>query len=158
LQFALVAGAKVWVSSGSDEKIARAVELGANGGANYHNEDWDKSLKRQAGGFDVVIDSAGGDGFSVLPGLCNPGARIGIYGGSMGKVNGLSPQPVFWKQISILGSTMGTNAEFKKMVQFVAAHGIRPVVDSIFDLAEGHAAMARMDKGEQFGKVVLKIQ
>ncbi|MCC6458886.1 MAG: zinc-binding dehydrogenase [Saprospiraceae bacterium] len=157
MQFALAAGAKVWVSSGDPLKLEKAVALGAQGGANYREADWDKSLKAESGGFDVVIDSAGGDGFAPLLNLCKPGARIGVYGGSLGKINGLSPQILFWKQISILGSTMGTPAEFRRMLAFVTRHRIVPVVDSVFALADGNAALARIAGGEQLGKIVLQI-
>lgn len=158
MQFALAAGAEVFVTSGSEEKIKRAVRMGAKGGANYRESDWDKRLKADAGGFDVVIDSAGGDGFAALLNLCNAGARIGVYGGSLGKINGLSPQILYWKQISILGSTMGTNAEFRRMLSFVSKHLITPVVDSVFALSDGNAALNRMSESGQFGKIVLKIR
>jgi D-arabinose 1-dehydrogenase-like Zn-dependent alcohol dehydrogenase len=120
-------------------------------------EGWDKRLKAAAGGFDVIIDSAAGDGFALFPSLCNPGARIGFYGGTLGKVNGLSLQPVFWKQISLLGSTMGSPKEFKAMLQFVEKHAISPVTDSVFQLSDGNAAFERMRQGTQFGKIVLSI-
>ncbi len=158
LQLAIAAGAEVFVTSSSEEKIGRALRLGAKGGANYREEGWDKRLKQEAGGFDVIVDSAAGDGFAAFPALCNPGARIGVYGGSLGKVNGLSMQPVFWKQISILGSTMGSPQEFKAMLAFVAKHEIVPVVDSVYPIADGNAALSRMDKGQQFGRIVLKIR
>jgi NADPH:quinone reductase-like Zn-dependent oxidoreductase len=157
LQFAAAAGADVFVTSSSDEKIAKALKMKAKGGTNYREAGWDARLKQEAGGFDVIIDSAAGDGFAAFPALCNPGARIGVYGGSLGKVNGLSMQPVFWKQISILGSTMGSPREFKAMLAFVAKHEIVPPVDSVFPLSEGNRAFEKMDKGEQFGKIVLKI-
>lgn len=157
LQFAIAAGAQVFVTSSSSEKIEKAVRLGATGGVNYRDEGWDKRLKQEAGGFDIIIDSAAGDGFAAFPGLCNPGARIGVYGGSLGKINGLSMQPVFWKQISILGSTMGSPREFKAMLAFVAKHSIVPVVDSVFPLSEGNAALVKMDSGTQFGKIVLQM-
>lgn len=157
LQLAVAIGAEVFVTSSSAEKIEKAVKLGAKSGANYREEGWDKRLKQDVGGFDVIVDSAAGDGFAAFPGLCNPGGRIGVYGGSLGKINGLSMQPVFWKQISILGSTMGSPREFKAMLDFVAKHEIVLVVDSVFPLSEGNAAFERMEKGEQFGKIVLKI-
>ncbi|MBL7774772.1 MAG: zinc-binding dehydrogenase, partial [Saprospiraceae bacterium] len=144
--------------SGSDEKLGKARLLGAAGGANYRQADWDKSLKSAAGGFDVVIDSAGGEGFAPLLGLCNPGARIGVYGGTLGKIDGLSPQILFWKQISILGSTMGTLAEFQDMLAMVEKHRIVPVVDSVFKLEDGNKALKRLEDSQQFGKVVLKIR
>ncbi|MCC7506303.1 MAG: zinc-binding dehydrogenase [Saprospiraceae bacterium] len=157
LQLAAAAGAEVFVTSGSDEKLQKAVALGAKGGVNYRNADWDKTLKKEAGGFDVIIDSAAGNGFTLLPALCHPGGRIGVYGGTLGKIDGLSIQPVFWKQISILGSTMGTRLDFKKMLAFVGKHEIVPVVDSVFPLSEGSAALQKMDQGGQFGKIVLSI-
>jgi len=157
LQFAIAAGAEVTVTSGSPEKLEKARLLGATNTANYREEAWDKRLKQETGGFDVIIDSAAGDGFPALIGLANPGARIGIYGGTLGKVNNLSMQPVFWKQISLLGSTMGSPQEFGKMLHFVTQHAIVPVVDSVFALADGNAALEKMEKGEQFGKIVLRI-
>lgn len=157
LQLAVAAGAEVFVTSGHAHKIEKAMKLGAKGGANYREEGWEKRLKQEVGGFDVVVDSAAGEGFAALPGLCNPGARIGLYGGTRGKVNGLSMQPVFWKQISILGSTMGSPAEFKAMLDFVQKHEIVPVVDAVFPLREGVQAFKKMEDGEQFGKIVLKI-
>lgn len=157
IQFALAFGVEVWVTSGSDEKIEKAVALGAKGGENYKNDDWDKRLKTQAGGFDVIIDSAGGDQFAKLITLCKPGARVGIYGGTLGKINQLSPQILFWKQISILGSTMGNPTDFKKMVQFVEKYQIIPVIDSVYDLKDGNAALERMASGKHFGKIVLRI-
>lgn len=156
MQLALAAGAEVYVTSGSEEKIARAVAMGAKGGVSYREPGWDKQLKALAGGFDVIVDSAAGDGFALLPGLCNAAARIGFYGGSLGKVNGLSLQPVFWKQISLMGSTMGSPREFGDMLQFVSKHAIVPVVDAVFDMSEGATAMQRLERGEQFGKVVLR--
>lgn len=156
LQLAVAAGAAVYVTSGSNDKIDRAMKLGATGGENYRDGGWDKRLKQASGGFDVVIDSAGGNGFALLPGVCNPGARIGFYGGTMGKVDGLALQPVFWKQISLLGSTMGSPDEFEEMLRFTAQHGIVPVVDEIFSLEEGNSAMEKMKNGNQFGKLVLR--
>lgn len=157
LQFAVAAGAEVFVSSGSEQKIARAIQLGAKDGVNYRTESWEKHLKQATGGFDVIIDSAGGDGFALFPGLCNPGARVGFYGATLGKVNGLSLQPIFWKQISLLGSTMGSPREFKSMLAFVQKHEIVPIVDSVFALPEGAKAFDKMERGEQFGKIVLEM-
>ncbi|MBL7825218.1 MAG: zinc-binding dehydrogenase [Saprospiraceae bacterium] len=157
-QFAVAVGATVYVTTGSEEKLFNAAALNIAGGVNYHDDDWDKQLKQSAGGFDVIIDSAGGDGFARFPAICNPGARIGFYGASLGKVNGLSLQPVFWKQISLLGSTMGSPEEFKQMLDFVEAHQIRPIIDEVFSLERGNEAFAKMEKGKQFGKLVLSIK
>jgi len=157
LQFAVAAGAEAFVTSSATKKIERATKLGAKGGANYREEGWEKRLKQETGGFDVIIDSAGGDGFALFPALCNPGARVGFYGGTLGKVNGLSLQPLFWKQVSLLGSTMGSPHEFRAMLAFVQKFELVPVVDAVFALSEGAKAFEKMEKGEHFGKIVLRV-
>jgi NADPH:quinone reductase-like Zn-dependent oxidoreductase len=154
-QMAVADGAQVWATSGSDANIERTRSMGGQGGVNYREADWSKQLQQQAGGFDLIIDSAGGEGFALFPKICNPGAHIVTYGGTLGPISGLSPQPVFWKQLSILGTSMGTDQEFADMVAFVAQHRIVPVVDSVYPLSEGQAAFDRIGQGGQFGKVVL---
>lgn len=156
-QFALAAGAEVYVTSGSDQKLSRAQLMGAKGGANYKEEDWHKTLAKAAGGFDLIIDSAGGPGFALFPKICNFGGRIVSYGGTRGKVPDFSPQLIFWKQLSLLGTSMGSDMEFAAMLAFVEQHRIQPVVDSVYPLAEAAAAFERMEQGQQFGKIVLEI-
>jgi NADPH:quinone reductase-like Zn-dependent oxidoreductase len=156
-QMAIALGAEVYVTSSSEEKIKRAIELGAAGGANYKTENWHKALKEQAGGeFDVIVDSAGGDGFKRLVDIAAPAGRIVFYGGTRGKFT-VSPQRVFWKQLSILGSTMGSSAEFERLLEFVAAQKLVPVVDSTWALEKGQEALEYMDQGQQFGKIVVSI-
>ncbi|MEL6865933.1 MAG: zinc-binding dehydrogenase [Bacteroidota bacterium] len=156
-QFAIAAGAEVYVSSSSQEKIDRAIEMGAKGGIKYTESDWQKTLAKRSGGIDVIIDSAAGPGFGGFLKCCNFGARIALYGGTRGLIGELNSRVLFWKQISILGTTMGSDAEFVDMVAFVNAHKIVPVVDSVYPIAEGAAAFERMDKGLQFGKIVLSL-
>lgn len=156
LQFAKAVGAEVWVNSSSDEKIERAIDLGATGGANYKTPDWNKQLEA-AGGFDIVIDGAGGEGFGTLLKLCKSGARVVSYGGTIGVVPNFSPQILFWKQLEVLGSTMGTAEEFAQMLTFVSAHKLHSIVDQVIPLAEGAQAFQRMESGGQFGKIVLAI-
>lgn len=158
LQFAVAAGAsEVWVTSGSDDKIQQAITLGAKGGVNYKELRWEKDLIAKAGLFDIVIDSAGGDGFAKLIDVATPGGNIVFYGGTLGNINGIIPAKVFFKQLNILGSTMGTPQEFKEMVAFVETHTLRPVVDKVYLLEDAELAMRRMDAGKQFGKIVLRI-
>ena len=157
LQFALAAGCDVWVTSSSEDKIAKAVAMGAKGGFDYRREGWSKTALATIGGFDCVIDSAAGSGFSELVKACQPGARLCFYGGTAGLLTGISPQIVFYKQLTILGSTMGSTAEFNAMVSFVSEHKIVPIVDAIFALSDGNAAFMKMDKGQQFGKLVLSM-
>ncbi len=157
-QFCAARGAEVWVTSGSEEKLARAQALGAKGGINYNADNWVKTLVQQAGGpFDVIIDSAAGPAFNALLDAAAPGGRIVFYGGTLGAIPQLPPAKVFWKQLTILGSTMGTEQDFAAMLQLMTEKEIVPVVDEVFPLAEGEAALRRLEAGAQFGKIVLKI-
>ena len=157
LQFACAAGCEVWVTSSSEDKISKAVAMGAKGGFDYRTEGWSKTAMATMGGFDCVIDSAAGSGFAELIKACQAGARLCFYGGTAGLLTGISPQIVFYKQLTIMGSTMGSSEEFNAMVTFVSAHKIVPIVDEVFALSEGNAALTKMDKGAQFGKLVLSI-
>ena len=155
MQMALAVGAEVWVSSGSDEKIQMAVDLGAKGGINYNSESWHKELVKKVGnGFDVILDSAGGEGFSYFLDAANPAARIVFYGGTRGNFK-INPQKMFWKQISMFGSTMGSDEDFNKMIQLVTDCKIKPIVKALFMLSEGPEAFQFMEDGRQFGKIVL---
>ncbi|WP_035560535.1 zinc-binding dehydrogenase [Hymenobacter sp. IS2118] len=157
-QFCAARGAEVWVTSGSEEKLARAQALGAKGGINYNAENWVKTLVQQAGGpFDVIIDSAAGPAFNALLDAAAPGGRIVFFGGTLGAIPQLPPAKVFWKQLTILGSTMGSEQDFAAMLQLVTEKQIVPVVDEVFPLGDGEAALRRLEAGAQFGKVVLKI-
>lgn len=157
-QFAIAAGAEVYVTSSSEEKIQKAIDLGAKGGYLYTQKDWTKQLLDEVGGVDAVVDSAAGDGFADLIKICNPAGRICFYGGTRGKINGIHPQLMFWKQLTVMGSTMGSDREFAAMIDFVAKHQIEPVVDRVFDLKDGRAALEYMKSGEQFGKIVLRTR
>lgn len=158
LQLALSAGAQVYVTSSKAHKIEAARQMGASGGADYAQADWDKTLLQQAGGgFDLIIDSAGGEGFNTLIKLAAPGGRIVTYGGGQGSVPKFSPQSIFWKQLSIMGTSMGSDEDFMAMVAHVNQHQIRPVIDSQFSLEEAPQAFLRMQNGLQFGKIILNI-
>jgi zinc-binding alcohol dehydrogenase/oxidoreductase len=154
-QMALAVGAEVWVTSGADDKIELAQQLGAKGGINYKTENWHKSLENNAGGgFDVIVDSAGGDGFQYFLDLANPAARIVFYGGTRGSFK-VNPQKMFWKQLTIFGSTMGDDNDFNDMLALFNQHLIVPFVRDLRPLSEAAAAFADMDEGKQFGKLVL---
>lgn len=157
LQFALAFGATGYVTSGSEAKIKRAKELGAAGGVLYTQLDWVKQLQTLSGGFDVIVDSAAGEGFGGLVDLARPGGRIVFFGGTKGTITSLTPQKIFWKQLSILGSTMGTEQDFSDMMAFVNQHQLKPVVDQIFPWQHVEQALQRMENTEQFGKIVLRI-
>lgn len=157
LQMALGLGCEVWVTSGSPHKLKAAKAMGATGGANYKDENWSHELKTRAGGFDVIIDGAGGPGFSDLVSLANSGGRICVYGGTAGNYMALSPQKIFWKQLSIFGTTMGSATDFHNMLRFVNEQKLVPVVDEVFAFEEAEQAFERMEKGGQFGKLIVEV-
>jgi NADPH:quinone reductase-like Zn-dependent oxidoreductase len=156
LQWAVAAGCQVFVTSGSGEKIERARQMGACAGVNYKAQDWAGQLKQLAGGFDLIVDSALGDGFEKLVDLANPGGRIVFFGGTAGNVPPLNGRKIFWKQLQILGTTMGSPDDFLAMVDFVNKHQIVPVLDEVFSLADADKAVNKMENSTQFGKIVLK--
>ncbi|MCC5021657.1 MAG: zinc-binding dehydrogenase [Candidatus Synoicihabitans palmerolidicus] len=157
LQFAVADGAEVWVTSSSEEKIAKAVELGARGGFNYTQPDWEKTAVQEAGSFDVIIDSAGGEGFDALVDAAAPGGRIVFFGATRGDPNVLSMRKVFWKQLSLLGTTMGSPDNWAAMMAFVAEHQIKPIISDVFALEDAGAAFDLMARGGQFGKIVVTL-
>ncbi len=158
LQFAVAAGANVWVTSSSPDKLARAQSLGANGGANYRETGWAESLQKQAGGlFDVIVDSAAGDGFASLIELTRPGGRLVFFGATTGNPKGLDIRKSFFRQINLLGTTMGSPADFAGMTAMVAEKKIVPVVDTVFPLAGAEQAFRHMEASAQFGKISLAL-
>lgn len=159
LQLALAFGARVLVTSGSDAKLERAKELGAAGGANYRTADWGREILQlcEGRGLQVVIDSVGGDTFEKALDLVSPGGRVITYGATTGPAKQLEIRRIFWKQLTVLGSTMGTAREFEAALRCYEAKRLRPVIDQVFPLSEASAAHQRMEQGEQCGKIVLKI-
>lgn len=159
LQFAVAAGARVYVTSGSQEKIEKAKQLGAVEGFIYKDEDWFKKAKEASGGFDVVIDSASGKGFGNLLEVARPGGRIVFFGGTDGPIGNIIPNKVYWRNLSILGTTMGTLQDFADMLAFTSRHGIKPVIDRVYpSLSDVNQAFDHMHEGKQFGKIVLANQ
>jgi len=156
LQWAVAAGCKVYVTSSRSEKIEKARQLGAIAGVNYKTQNWANELKELAGGFDVIIDSALGEGFAQLPDICNPGARIVFFGGTAGDIPAINGRKIFWKQLQILGTTMGTSTDFEHMLSFMNQHQIVPVIDEVFPLTEADKAVKKMEHSSQFGKIVLQ--
>ena len=154
LQFAVTAGANVWVTSSSPTKIDRAVALGAQGGFDYTIEGWWKQMAR-VGAPALIIDSAGGAGYNALLSLADAGGRIVNYGSTAGPPKKVDLFKLFWKQLHLIGSTMGSPADFAAMLELVKKHRIRPVVDAVFPLEDGNSAVSRMASSPQFGKYVL---
>ncbi|CAM2831487.1 zinc-binding dehydrogenase [Rariglobus hedericola] len=155
LQFAVAHGAQVYVTSGSDEKIAKAIQLGAAGGFNYTHTGWAKTAVHAGHAFDVIVDSAGGDGFESLVDLAAPGGRLVFFGATRGNPPVLPMRKIFWRQLSLLGTTMGSPGDWEAMMVLVDRHRIVPVVSDTFPLTEAEAAFDLMEKGGQFGKIVI---
>ena len=157
-QMAKAHGAKVFFTTGSSEKLQKGIQLGFDGGVNYKDEKSIEKLAEQCGHLDVIIDSTAGDGLTQLMKLCTFGSRVVLYGGSLGKINGINPQPLFWKQMDIMGSSMGSPSDFKDMLGFIVKHQLHPVVDSVFTMEAYGKAFSRMEEGSQMGKIVLTFQ
>jgi len=167
LQYAVALGAKVWTTSSSTDKIDFAVKtLGVQGGVNYRDKDWTAQLAKLVGGegesvIDVVVDGSGSLEECIK--ILKPGGRYVFYGNTTLAEHTLTHadmRAVYWKQLTILGSTMGSPEEFKEMLEFVGSHDVKPVVSSVHPFtAEGWArALGEMERGEQRGKIVLKMQ
>lgn len=160
LQIARLAGASlVIVTSSSAEKLARARELGADVGIDYRREDVARRVREITGkrGVDVVVDSVGAATWRTSLLSAAKGGRIVTCGATTGPNPEEEIRHIFWKQLSILGSTMGTDAEFEAMRRSVAAGRLRPVVDSVFPLHEAAKGYERMESGAGFGKIVIRI-
>jgi NADPH:quinone reductase-like Zn-dependent oxidoreductase len=157
LQFAVAHGAEVWVTSSSGEKIDRAVAMGARGGFNYNEAGWATAAAQAPGLFDVIVDSAGGAGFEQLVDLAAPGGRIAFFGATRGNPPVLPMRKVFWRQISLLGSTMGSPGDWTAMTAFTVLHRIVPVVSATYSVESAAEAFALMERGGQFGKIVVRI-
>jgi len=157
LQFAVAAGAQVTVTSSSETKLAKAKELGASFGVNYGEEGWAKAIQDHVGSIDLVIDSAGGGSYNHLLKLLKPGGRIVNFGATAGPPAELDMFSLFWKQLQIVGSTMGSPRDFSAMLDFVNQHQITPGIDRVRPLSEGGEAVQSMAKMEQFGQQVLEI-
>ena len=157
VQMAAILGARVFVTSGGDEKIEKAKEFGAEGGVNYNSEDWSRELKGMSGGVDLSVDLVGGEAFDALVSLAAPGGRIVTFGATAGpKVTVVMPR-IFLKHLTVLGTAMGTPEEFGAMLDLFADHGLRPLINETFPLEETTAAMEHMQEGAGIGKIVLDV-
>jgi zinc-binding alcohol dehydrogenase/oxidoreductase len=158
LLYAKHVGARTIVTTGTDEKVARAQELGADLAINYRTDpDWHKTARKAAGagGPSLVVDSAGGETLSRSIDIARPGARVVLYGGTVGEAK-IKLFSIFWKHLDVLGTSMGAPSDFRAMLEIFES-GVKPVVDKVFPMDQAAAAAERVLAGEQFGKVVLAI-
>ena len=157
LLFAVAIGADVWVTSSKEENIEKALKFGAKGGVNYRSEGWAKELSQMSGGIDLIIDGAGGKSWNEFFKVINFGGRIVQYGATAGRPEGINIQALFWKQVSIQGSTMGSDDDFEQMVDLVAKLKIKPTVDSVRPFDEIISGFDDMASGVQAGKIVFQF-
>ena len=151
-------GANVVVTSSSDEKLARAAELGADAGINHATEDVVTRVKEvTAGGAHIVVDDVGDATWKRTLDAARPEGRIVVCGATTGPNPPAALHRVWWKQLSILGSTMGSPEDFRGAYDLIVAGQARPTVDRVFPLAETAAAHERLEAGAQLGKIVLRI-
>ncbi len=155
--FAKAAGANVYITSGSDEKIARALKMGARGAYNYKKESNYSDLWKTKGGFDLVIDSAGGDNLNNFIKVLKPHGRIVFYGATNGIASKVDLYRMFWNQLALLGSTMGNDHEFNEMLTFVSKNQIRPIIDSIRPFSKIAESFGDITKPNKVGKIVFQV-
>lgn len=157
LCYAAHVGAKTIVTSGSDEKLAHAKALGASEGVNYKtNLDWHKEVRKLSGGGPTLtVDCNGGEVFARALDIARFGGRVVSYGGTNGDAT-IRPFSIFWKHLSVLGTSMGSPSDFAGMLKLFES-GLKPVVDRVFPMDDVVEAAERVLKGEQMGKVVLAI-
>ncbi|HEX4993960.1 MAG TPA: zinc-binding dehydrogenase [Methylomirabilota bacterium] len=157
VQIGKLCGARVWVTSSSDEKLERARALGADECINYAKEDWVKVIAQKTGrrGVDVVLENVGAATWPGAIRVLAKGGRLVTCGGTSGPICETDVRQVFWKQISIIGSTMSTNAEFAEVMGQLFRGRLKAIVDSVTPLENGVAAQQRLAEAKQFGKIVL---
>ena len=159
LVIAKALGARVITTASSDAKLELAEGLGADAVVNHTTGDVVEAVKEATGGtgVDLVVEHVGEATWERSLQAVRPHGRIVVCGATTGPNPKAALHRVWWKQLTILGSTMGTKADFEAVYDLVATGRAKPVVDSVFPLAEARAAHERLESGEQFGKVVLSI-
>ena len=158
MSIAKALGAQVVVTSSSEEKLERATRLGADATVNHQSGDVVARVKEvTGGGAHVVVDDVGEATWKRTLDAARAEGRIVVCGATTGPNPPAALHRVWWKQLSILGSTMGTPEDFKGAYDLIAAGRATPVVDRVFPLADARAAHERLEAAEQLGKIVFSI-
>ncbi len=155
-QIALAAQATVTVTSSQESKLEKAIGMGAAAGFNYKKESWAKDCLKKAGPFDLIIDGAGGPAYADLVSLLKPGGSVVNYGSTAGRPENLDLFKIFWRQLKLVGSTLGSPRDFAQLLSFMEQHQIKPIIDRRQPLTEGPEAIASMKSAAQFGNIVLE--
>ncbi|BDG59596.1 zinc-binding dehydrogenase [Caldinitratiruptor microaerophilus] len=159
LQIAVAMGARAIVTSSSDDKLRRALEMGASAAIHYRREDVAARVKEltDGRGADLVVDSGGRLTLPISVEAVRRGGRIAYFGATTGAEGTLNFRALFWKQVALLGTTMSNQSEFAAALRFVGHVRLVPQVARVFPLAEAAQAFTLLERGEQFGKVVLAV-
>jgi NADPH:quinone reductase-like Zn-dependent oxidoreductase len=158
LAIAKALGARVIVTSGSAEKLERARELGADAALNHDEDDVPAAVKKlTGGGAHVVVDSVGQATWQRSLASARSDGRICVCGATSGPNPPAQLHRIWWKQLTVYGSTMGSRTDFEAVYELVSSGRAVPVIDHVFPLAEAAAAHERLEAGEQLGKIVLRI-
>jgi NADPH:quinone reductase-like Zn-dependent oxidoreductase len=158
LAIAKALGARVIVTSGSGDKLERARELGADATFNHDSDDVVAGVKESTGvGADVIVDHVGEATWARSLAAAAPAGRVCVCGATTGPNPPAQLHRIWWKQLTVHGSTMGTKEDFEAAYELVASGRAVPVIDHVFPLAEAAAAHERLEAGEQLGKIVLRI-
>jgi len=158
-QIAKALGARTIVTSSSDEKLRRARELGADATVNHAHDDVPAAVTEATGGHgaDVVVEHVGEATWKTSLAVAAKDGRVTVCGATSGPNPPAQLHRIWWKQLTILGSTMGTRADFEGVFELVKSGRAKPIVDKVFPLAEAQAAHEYLEAGRQLGKVVLAI-
>ena len=147
------------IASGNAEKLAKAKMLGAEHGINYRHTDFAKEVRSLTGkrGVDVVVDCVGGESWSKSLASLARGGRLVTCGTVAGAAAATDLRRIFWNHLKIFGAAAGTREEFRQLLNFFAVSGAKPIIDRIYPLHDAAKAHQRMEKGESFGKIVLRM-
>jgi NADPH:quinone reductase-like Zn-dependent oxidoreductase len=158
-QLARPVAGRLFVTSSSRSKLERALEMGADEAIDYTEHDIGKQVRHLTGkrGVDLVFDSAAGDSMDSHLRALRKGGRLVLAGATAGPKSEVGWQRVFWNQLEIIGSTMGSVADVSDMIRMVAGARLKPIIDRTFSLADGADALRYLDSGERFGKIVVEI-
>ena len=159
LEILRLIGAKTWVTSHSEEKLALARGLGADNTLNYTTTDVGKEIRTRTNkrGIDVVLDTVGEATWTQSLVALGRRGRLVTCGATSGPIVQMDVRRLFWNQWDIMGSTMGNDSEFDAVANEYRAGRLTPLVDSVFDIAQGRQAFERLASGQQFGKIVVRI-
>jgi len=157
VQIGKLCGARIWVTSSSDEKLERAKALGADECVNYAKEDWARVVYDKTGrrGVDVVLENVGAATWKGSLRVLAKGGRLVTCGATSGPIGETDIRLVFWRQLKIIGSTMANRREFNQVMAQLFRGALKPVVDRVFPLKDGVEAQRILAEGKQFGKLVL---